>query len=471
VTAQPWFAYLQWFFLAYFVALTLVYALLNLNAIRVIGREAEARATLLLPKFFSGLEPPISLVIPAKDEESTIAGTVRSLLQLEYPSFEIIVVSDGSTDGTLDVLRREFRLVPFPAAYRVSIPTQPIRAVYRSLKHANLRVIDKENGGKSDALNAGLNAVKCPLFCAVDADSVLQRDSLQRVVRPFLEDPTTIASGGTIRVANGCRVSEGFIETVGMPRSWLARIQVVEYLRAFLFGRMGWSPMNAMLIVSGAFGLFRRSVVVEAGGYRTDTVGEDMELVTRLHRLHRLSGKRYRIVFVPDPICWTEVPESLAVLCRQRMRWQRGLLESLAANWRLAFHPRGGAAGWFAFPVLFVFEALGPVVEASGYAFLVASFLLGYMSWSAFVAFLLAAVGTGALLSTSSLLLEEISFHLYKRPRHLAVLLAAMLIENFGYRQLQALWRVRAAVEWAFRRRAQWGEMTRSADWQAAPRP
>ncbi|HVI96144.1 MAG TPA: glycosyltransferase [Anaeromyxobacter sp.] len=460
----------QWLFLAYFAGLNLAYIALTLVSVRVIGRDADARAALMLPRFFSGLEPPISVVVPAYNEQATIAGAVRSMLQLEYSSFEIVVVNDGSQDGTLDVLRREFRLVFFPEAYRVSIPTAPIRGIYRSLDHKNLRVIDKENGGKADALNAGINAARSPLFCAVDADSVLQRDSLQRVVRPFLEDPATIACGGTVRIANGCRVSDGFMEEVGMPRSWLARIQIVEYLRAFLFGRMGWSPLNAMLIVSGAFGLFRRTVVIEAGGYRRDTVGEDMELVVRLHRLYRRSRRPYRIVFVPDPICWTEAPESLRVLRSQRTRWQRGLLESLTVNRGLLFHPRGGAPGWLAFPVALVFEALGPLVEVVGYAVMVASFLLGCVSWQAFTAFLAAAVGMGLLLSASALFLEEVSFRLYKRPRHLGVLLGAMVLENVVYRQLTAWWRVVALAAWVARRPNRWGEMTRSAEWQEAPR-
>ena len=461
----------QWFFLAYVVCLNLGYLALSLISIRLIRRDAVARASLLLPRFFSGLEPPITLIVPAYNEEPTIAGSIRSLLQLEYSSFEIIVVNDGSKDGTLDVLRREFHLVPFPEAYRVSIRTREIHGVHRSLEHPNLRVIDKENGGKSDALNAGINAARCPLFCAVDADSVLQRDSLQRVVRPFLENPALIACGGTIRIANGCRVSEGFLEAVGMPRSMLARIQVVEYLRAFLFGRLGWASMNAMLIISGAFGLFRRTVVIEAGGYRPDTVGEDMELVTRLHLQHRTARKPYRIEFVPDPICWTEAPEAMGALRNQRVRWQRGLLESLSANRRLLFHPRGGAAGWLAFPMLLVFEAIGPLVEVVGYGFMISTFALGWSSWQALVAFLLAAVGMGLLLSASALLLEEMSFHLYRQTRHVGALLAAILAENFGYRQLTAWWRVRGMITWLLGRRGDWGEMKRSAEWQGIPRP
>lgn len=255
-----------------------------------------------------------------------------------------------------------------------------------------------------------------------------------------------------------------------MPRSWLARVQIVEYLRAFLFGRMGWSPLNAMLIVSGAFGLFRRTAVVEAGGYRADTVGEDMELVVRLHRQHRLAGKPYRVVFVPDPICWTQAPESLSVLRSQRARWQRGLLESLHENRRLLFHPRGGAPGWLAFPVAVLFEALGPLVEVAGYALMIVAWPLGWISAPALAAFLLVAVGLGTLLSASALLLEEMSFHLYERPRHLGALVLALLVENLGYRQLTAVWRAGATVEWLVRMRRDWGDMKRTG-WQGSPPP
>jgi cellulose synthase/poly-beta-1,6-N-acetylglucosamine synthase-like glycosyltransferase len=291
----------------------------------------------------------------------------------------------------------------------------------------------------------------------VDADSVLQRDSLARLVRPFLDDPTTIACGGTIRVVNGCEVQDGFVERIGLPRGWLARVQVLEYLRAFLFGRLGWAPMNALPNVSGAFGLFRRGAVIEAGGYRTDTVGEDMELVLRLHRLYRMSGRPYRISFVPDPICWTEVPDTFRDLRKQRVRWHRGLLESLADNWRLLFHLRGGAAGWLTVPSLLFFEAIGPVVEVAGYLVMATAVALGVISWSSFAAFLTAAIGIAMLLSTNALLLEELSFHLYERPRQLPTLLAAILVENLGYRQLTAFWRVAGMVNWALRRPIAWG--------------
>jgi len=456
----------QWFFLGYVVLLHLAYFALDAIALHVIGREVEATAGNVLPTAFSGLEPPITLLVPAYNEEATIAASLWSLLQLEYPSFEIVVVNDGSRDRTLQVLVEEFGLEPFPEAYRISIPTRPVRAIYRAARFPTLRVIDKENGGKADALNAATNAARCPLVCVVDADSVLQRDSLQRIVRPLLGDPTVVAAGGTIRLANGCRVSEGFVEKVDLPQSWLARIQEVEYLRAFLFGRLGWSPMNALLIISGAFGVFRKQALVEAGGYRTATIGEDMELVVRLHRQHRLARRPYRIVYVPDPLCWTEAPESLTVLRSQRIRWQRGLLESLAANRQLLFHRRGGAPGWLAFPVMLLFEAIGPVVELSGWVLSVLAVLLGGLAWQAVAALLVAALGLSLLLSVSALLLEEMSFHFYERPRQSLALLGAIALENLGYRQLTAWWRLLAILQWASRRKARWGTMQRSAAWQ-----
>ena len=452
---------LQWLFLAYFAGVNLIYIALNVIALRTIGRDTTAAALARLPQYSSGLEPAISLLVPAYNEAATIAGSVRSLLQLQYPEFEIIVVNDGSTDDTLQVLMREFRLVRFPQAYRVAVPVSDVHGVYRSVQHHNLIMIDKANGGKADALNAALNAARHPLFCAVDADSILQRDSLQRIVRPFLEDARVIAAGGTVRVANGCQVSGGFLQRVEIPRSLLARIQVVEYLRAFLFGRLGWSPLNAMLIISGAFGLFRRDAVIAVGGYRRDTIGEDMELVVRLHEHYRLRRRSYRIVYVPSPICWTEVPQSLQVLRSQRIRWQRGLVESLWAHKRLLLHPKSGAVGWVAYPAMLMIEGLGPAIEVLGYALMTLAVCLDLISWQAFAAFMMLAVGLGLMLSASALLLEEISFRLYPSGRHLAALVGAMLLENLGYRQLTAWWRFRGLLMWLARRKAKWGDMPR----------
>ena len=409
-------------------------------------------------------------VVPAYNEEATIAASVRSMLQLEYPEFEVIVVNDGSRDGTLAALVREFELVPHPEAYWRRLPVKPVRGIYRSTRFPNLRVIDKENGGKADALNAGINASRYPLICNVDADSILERNSLRRVVAPFLSERDVIAAGGTVRVANGSTVRAGFLEEIALPRALLPLLQILEYLRAFLFGRLGWASLNAVLIISGAFGVFRKEAVVAAGGYRHDTVGEDMELIVRLHRLHRLARRPYRIAFLPDPICWTEAPESLRVLRSQRTRWHRGLSESLAGNLPLLLHPRGGAAGWLAFPFMLAFEWLTPVMLVGGFAFLVLGMLGGIVSPAAFWAFLLAEVGLGIMLSMSALLLEELSFHTYKRPADLFALAMVAVIENLGYRQITTAWQLEGLWQWARRTRGRWGEMTRTASWDKTGR-
>jgi cellulose synthase/poly-beta-1,6-N-acetylglucosamine synthase-like glycosyltransferase len=450
-----------WFVLAYFVLLNLGYLSLNLLALGSLRRDIHRKIVDELPQPFTGLEPAISLLVPAYNEEATIAASLRSMLQLAYPDFEIVVINDGSRDGTLKVLVEQFDLVLFPEAVNPRLPTQPVRGVWRSRSHPNLRVVDKENGGKADSLNAGINVARHPLFCGVDADSLLARDSLRRVVRPFLRDPRMVASGGTVRVANGCEVQAGLLTRVGLPRNPWALFQVVEYLRAFLFGRLGWSEIGGMLIISGAFGLFRTDVVVEAGGYRPKTIGEDMELVVRLHRMLRERGVDYRIEFVPDPVCWTEVPEDRRTLANQRIRWQRGLSESLAGHWRLMFSRNGGTPGWLAFPFMVLFEWLGPIVELGGYIFMAVAFASGLVSWQAFAVFLFLAIGLGILLSASGLLLEEIAFHVYPKRRHLLLLAVVVVLENFGYRQLNSWWRLVGLYRWAAQTESKWGTMKR----------
>ena len=459
-------AALTWFVLGYFLLLNLGYFLLNFLALSAIHQNGQDRVLDELPQAYSGLEPGISVLMPAFNEEATIVASVRSMLQLAYADFEVIVINDGSRDATLAVLREAFSLTLFPESFDSRLPTQPVRAVYRSPAHPNLRVIDKENGGKADSLNAGINLSRLPLFCGVDADSILARDSLQRVVKPFLRDPDMVASGGTVRVANGCVVRDGHMVKVGLPRNAWALFQVVEYLRAFLFGRLGWSRLNALLIISGAFGLFRTETVLAVGGYRTRSIGEDMELVVRMHHQLRQAGTPYRMEFVPEPVCWTEVPEDFASLRNQRVRWQRGLSESLSGHWGLMFSRYGGAPGWLAFPFMVLFEWLGPLVELGGYVFMGLAIAYGLISWAAFWAFMLVAIGLGVLFSVSSLLLEEMSFHLYPRYGQLAILGLVAVAENFGYRQLNTWWRLKGLWLWATGRQSQWGAMKRKGSWQ-----
>ena len=455
----------QWFFLSYFIVLNSIYLGLAFGAL--FGLRRYMKGISAAERVYSHLQMPISLVVPAYNESATIATTIRALLQLRYQHFEVIIVNDGSKDDTLAVMEREFKLQPFPEAYRVQIKTKPVRGVYRSLTHPNLRVIDKENGGgKADATNAGINAARHPLFYCGDADSVLDPHSMEDVVRPFLEDPRTVACGGTVRIINGCVVRGGVLEKVGLPRNPLALVQVVEYLRAFLGGRLGWSAINGMLIVSGAFGVFHRDTVVAAGGFRSDVIGEDMEMTVRLHRKLSERGARYRVAFIPDPVCWTDAPEDVATLAKQRKRWHRGLAESLWENRKLCFAKNSGSAGWLAFPFFVVFELLSPIVEVGGFLVMGLAFALGMMSGTSFLAFVAVAFALGVMLSTTALLLEELSFHTYPKARHLLVLFVVAILENFGYRQVMSVWKLDALYGWVTGQRILWGDMKRKADWQ-----
>lgn len=452
--------------LFYFFAVNSIYLLLNVLAAVSLYRNWQFRDMNELPITFTGVAPPISVLVPAFNEEATITATVNSILQLTYSEFEVIVINDGSKDGTLQVLKEAFGLLPFPEAHRVQIKTQEVFGICRSTLHPNLRVIDKANGGKADSLNAGINSSRYPLFCGVDADSILQRNSLQLVVQPFLRSPHMVATGGTIRAANGCDVSGGHLKRVDLPHNPWALLQVVEYLRAFLFGRLGWSSMNAMLIISGAFGLFKKSTVIEVGGYRTHTIGEDMELVVRIHQAMLAQNRPYKIEFVPDPVCWTEVPEDRNTLRNQRIRWQRGLSESLTLHWGLMFNRKATWVGWLAFPYMVLFEWLGPVIELAGYLWTFYAYWAGFLSWSAFVMFLTLSIGLGILLSISGLLLEQMSFQMYPKLRHVYMLVLVAVLENLGYRQLNCWWRMIGLYRWAMHKESTWGAMKRKGNWQ-----
>ncbi len=454
-------AAMNWIVLIYFILLNGVYLATSLFAFGALRRYALRLKSLNLDELVTSAgAPAITLVAPAYNEEPTCVESVRSLLTLEYPEYEILVVNDGSGDRTLERLTEAFNLRPAARIPTAALDSQPVRQVYRSRRHPNLWVVDKENGGKADALNAGINFCRTPLFCAMDADSLLEPRALIRVVRPFLEDDTTVAAGGILRIANGCVVRQGQVQEVRLPGNLWARFQVLEYLRAFLSGRMGWDALDATLVISGAFGIFRRETVVGAGGYALDTVGEDMELVVRMHRYCAENGIPYRISFVPDPVAWTECPESLSVLGRQRDRWQRGLFQSLTRHRVMLFNRRYGKAGLLAFPYFFFLEMLGPVIEALGYASFLVSVAFGRADPVFIVAFLSVAVVLGVGLSISAVALEELSFRRYPRMRDLLRLFGLGILENFGYRQLSAWWRLKGTIS-ALRGVEGWGSMTR----------
>jgi cellulose synthase/poly-beta-1,6-N-acetylglucosamine synthase-like glycosyltransferase len=412
--------------------------------------------------------PPIALLAPAYNEAQTIENSTRSLLALDYPEFEVIVVNDGSKDETLAVLKGAFALRPLRRTYDTQLQHKLIRGIYRSMIDERLIVVDKENGGKADALNAGLNLARAPLVCSMDADSILEPDALLRAVQPFVEDPqSVVATGGTVRIANGCVVRDGRVVEIGVPRNIWALLQSIEYLRAFLLARLAWSRVGALTIVSGAFGLFRRSVLIEVGGYAPKTVGEDMELIVRLHRHFRELNRPYRIAFVPEPVCWTEAPETYAVLARQRTRWHRGALETFIKHRTMLFNPRYGRVGVFGLGHIFLFDVVGPIIEIAGYVLLPVMWMLGILSLQYLLAFLALTFAMGLTISVGSLAIEEAELRRYPRSSDLVALALAAVLENFGYRQLNSFWRIQGLWQW-IRGVQSWGAMSRKG-FQAAP--
>ncbi|RMF10237.1 MAG: glycosyltransferase family 2 protein [Candidatus Neomarinimicrobiota bacterium] len=447
--------------LLYFVSLNFFYLMTSLFAFKALRTYARQLKAIHIEELIASAgAPPITLIAPAYNEEPTCVASIKALLALNYPEYEIIVVNDGSQDKTVEKLIEAFDLSPANRAPTANVPSAPVRTVYRSQHYANLWVVDKENGGKADALNAGLNYCQTPLFCAMDADSILERDALIRIARPFLEDSRTVAAGGIIRIVNDCTIRGGALTDIRLPKNWLAKFQVLEYLRAFLSGRMGWSALDSTLIISGAFGIFKRSIVVDAGGYATDTVGEDMELIVKLHRHCREQRIPYKISFVPDPVAWTECPETVKILGRQRDRWQRGLYEVLTRHRVMFMNPRYGRIGLFAYPYFYLLEMLGPAIEMPGYVVFLIAVLTGTVSYTYILAFFMAAFIFGMALSIFSVALEELTFRRYPKTSDLLQLFFLAIVENFGYRQLTIYWRIHGFIS-ALRNVQGWGKMER----------
>ena len=456
---------LQWvdrFALAYMFALNSFCALLLLLSIPELWSHWHlAEDEYLMLVLGKEALPPLSILVPAYNEELTIVESTTSFLTLEYPNHEVVLVNDGSTDGTMALLIQAYDLYQIPPAFMIDVPTEPVRGYYRSRRYSKLLVIDKENGGgKADALNAAVNAARFPYVIAVDADTLIEPDALLRMARPFLLGKPVAAVGGTIRVANACTVAHGRVVEARVDKRLLPSIQVLEYLRAFLFGRLGWNKLGGNLIISGAFGLFKRTHVLAIGGYRAQSVTEDIDLVVRLQRYLRENRIADVISFIPDPVAWTEVPTSVRVLANQRQRWHQGLLETLWLHRDVLFNFRYGATGLIAFPYFLLGEALAPAIELLGYLGIVLGLLFGAVDLNFVWLFMSVVVLYGMLLSVWAILLEEVSFRRYTRPTDVLRLLFTTVIEAFGYRQLTLLFRLQAFWR-LLRRDRRWGVMNR----------
>ncbi len=394
--------------------------------------------------------PPIALLVPAHNEAATIVPAVRSLLALDYPEFEVIVVNDGSQDKTLEELQGAFQLLETDVLHVSPVPTRPVRGIYMSSREPRLLVLDKEAGGsKADAVNAGLNAASSQYVCVVDADGVLEPDALLRVMAPVITDARrVVAAGGIVRAINGCVVEHGRLKEVRLARGPVEVIQVIEYLRAFLIGREGWAYFNMLAIISGAFGVFERDLVLKVGGYRAAAIGEDLDLVVRMHRYLLEHKQEYHISFIPDPVCWTEVPSDWKSLARQRARWQKALVDVLWLNRDMVLNPRYGRIGMIALPYHWLFEMLAPWIEITGYGTMALAAVLGVLSREFFLQFLLFGYLFATLISIGSVLQEEITYRRYGNWRDVARLILFCFLEHFPYRQLHMWWRLKGTIQY-----------------------
>jgi cellulose synthase/poly-beta-1,6-N-acetylglucosamine synthase-like glycosyltransferase len=431
----------------YFIVINGIYTFFTLISLKDIRLHAQTVTNQNIKNILSGIfYKPLSIVVPAYNEEETIVANIRSLLALHYPEFEVIVVNDGSKDATLERMLAEFRLVKIDKPFRLILSHEHIVDSYISVDYPHLLVIDKKNGGKADALNAGINAAKFPLFCCIDADSLLEHDALLRASRLFVEDREVIATGGIVRVLNGCTVEEGIVNEVRAPKKSMECFQAVEYMRGFFSGRTSWNFFGSLLIISGAFGIFRKDMVMAIEGYR-HTVGEDMDLVVRLHKHCKDKKIRYKIVFVPDPVCWTQVPSDIPSLLKQRNRWHRGLIDSLWFNKEMFMNPKYGTVGLIGYPYFVFVEALGPMIEFLGYFGFIIFYLFGFISRDFAFLFFAVAIVWGMWINLGSILLDNLIYLRYKGIKDILKLCMYGLMEFLGYRQLIVMERLLATFQ------------------------
>lgn len=408
--------------------------------------------------------PSVSILAPAYNEGATITENVRSLLSLYYSNIEIVILNDGSKDDSLQKLIDAYDLekVSFHVDYKIS--TKEVRGVYKSRNpvYKKLVVVDKENGGKADALNVGINVSSNDYIVCIDVDCILEQDAILKMMKPFLEEgeEKVIASGGVVRIANSCEIKDGRLLKVHLPKNYWARLQSLEYIRAFILGRMAWARLNGLLLISGAFGAFDKDIVIKAGGYDHNTVGEDMELVVRMRRYMEERNEKYKVTYIPDPLCWTEAPVSSKILGRQRNRWTRGTIETMRFHRKMFFNPRYRLLGMLSYPYWFFFEMVAPLIEFFGMVVFILLTIFGLVNWHMFIALLVFIISFGYLYSAFAAYMEVATFNMYRRRTDMMKLLLTALTEPFIFHPFVVWSAIRGYVD-MIRKKKSWGEMTR----------
>ncbi|MCK9641302.1 MAG: glycosyltransferase family 2 protein [Prolixibacteraceae bacterium] len=413
----------------------------------------------------SPFAPTISIIAPAYNESVTIVENIRALLSLYYPNFEIIIVNDGSKDDTLNKTIDAYELEKVPYVIDYKIECKEIVDIYKSKKKAfnNLTVINKLNGGKADALNAGINIAKGQYFIAIDVDSIIDPYALQKLVLPFLTttDARVIATGGVIRIANSCKIKDGQLIEINVPDDFLPRCQVIEYNRAFLLGRLAWSRLDGLILISGALGLFDKEIAIACGGYYPKTVGEDMEIVVRMRKYMAIRKEKYKVAYLPEPLCWTEAPSSLKILGSQRNRWTRGTIDTIFLHKDIFFNPNFGTMGMLSFPYWVFFEWLAPIIETLGMLYFILLAIFGFPNWIFFSAMFFFVYFFSISFSSYAILYDHLIFHRYKKKRMILKLLVTSWVEPFFYHPMVTWWALRGNWDYFVRKKKAWGKMTR----------
>jgi len=407
------------------------------------------------------VEKPISLIVPAYNEEKNIYESIQSFQKQTYKNYEIIIVNDGSKDKTLETVLSKFKFEPIKfEESKFKLCKSKIKAIYRN-EEFKMTLIDKENGGKADSLNAGIDWATTEFVCGVDADSLLDPKAFERVMVEFNLDETLMACGATIRVVNGAKIESGQIKRVNVPTSYIELCQLLEYTQSFLMGRLGWQLFDATMIISGAFGVFKRKALLEINGFDKNSIGEDMDLIVRMHRHFLKENKDYTIGFIPDPLCWTEVPSNFKTLSNQRNRWQRGLLASIFKEDRFLFNTRKSFFSRFVIPFYLITEILSPILEILSYILVAVGLFFNFISWKIVVLFFTIGLLFSIMMTLIAFVFEEKNFSKDLTVSQLVYILFGSLFMNIGYRQYMAWQRFKGVIDF-YLKKQEWGKMDRT---------